>query len=232
MPAETVRTTAGRTVRAAMTSDVVTVHPDDPFKSVVQVLAKRGVDAAPVVDDTGELLGVVSGSDLTCHDEEAPPLPSLVHKAARRHARKARGRTARELMTAPARTLSPDALVVDALHDMGHHKVGRLVVVEGGKVVGILTRTDVLKVYLRSDEELKIEVEQVVAQNITCPSDVTVTVGDGVVHLRGWVERTSCSWAACSAARGVAGVVEVDDALTSEVDDTYVHELSVRGPFC
>jgi len=228
----TVQTTAGRTVGAAMTSDVVTVHPDDPFKQVVQVLAARGVDAAPVVDERGELLGVVSGSDLTCHDEEAPPLPSLVHKAVRRHARKARGRTARELMTSPARTLAPEALVVDALHDMAHHGVGRLVVVEGGRVVGILTRSDVLKVYLRSDEELAREVEQVVAANISCPSEVTVTVGDGVVHLRGWVERTSCSWAACSAARGVAGVVEVDDALTSKLDDTYVHELSVRGPFC
>lgn len=228
----TVQTTAGRTVRGAMTSDVVTVHPDDPFKQVVQVLAGRGVDAAPVVDENGVLLGVVSGSDLTCHDEEAPPLPSLVHKQARQHARKARGRTARELMTAPARTLGPDALVVEALHDMAHHRVGRLVVVEAGTVVGILTRSDVLKVYLRSDDELKVEVEQVVAQSISCPSDVTVTVGDGVVHLRGWVERTSCAWGACAAARGVAGVVEVDDMLTSEIDDTYVHELSVRGPFC
>jgi len=228
----TVQTTAGRTVGAAMTSDVVTVHPDDPFKQVVQVLAARGVDATPVVDERGELLGVVSGSDLTCHDEEVPPLPSLVHKAVRLHARKARGRTARELMTSPARTLAPEALVVDALHDMAHHRVGRLVVVEGGRVVGILTRSDVLKVYLRSDEELAREVEQVVAANINCPSEVTVTVGDGVAHLRGWVERTSCSWAACSAARGVAGVVEVDDALTSKLDDTYVHELSVRGPFC
>lgn len=228
----TVQTTAGRTVREVMTTDVVSVHPDDPFKAVVQVLAKRGVDAAPVVDDKGRLLGVVSGSDLTCHDEQVPPLPSLLHKQVRRHAKKARGRTARELMTSPARTLGPDALIADALHDMGHHRVGRLVVVEGGKVVGILTRSDVLKVYLRSDEELQREVEQVVAQSISCPSDVTVTVGDGVVHLRGWVERTSCSWAACSAARAVPGVVEVDDALTSEVDDTYVHELSVRGPFC
>lgn len=228
----TVQTTAGRTVRETMTTDVVTVHPDDPFKAVVQVLAQRGVDAAPVVDEKGRLLGVVSGSDLTCHDEQAPPLPSLLHKQARQHARKARGRTARELMTSPARTLAPDALVADALHDMGHHRVGRLVVVEDGQVVGILTRSDVLKVYLRSDEELTSEVEQVVAQSISCPSDVTVTVGDGVVHLRGWVERTSCAWAACSAARAVPGVVEVDDALTSEVDDTYVHEMSVRGPFC
>lgn len=112
----TVSTTTRRTVRDAMTTDVVTVHPDDPFKQVVQVLAARGVDAAPVVDERGELLGVVSGSDLTCHDEEPPPLPALLQRTARSHARKARGRTARELMSSPARTLAPDALIVDALH--------------------------------------------------------------------------------------------------------------------
>jgi CBS domain-containing protein len=215
-----------------MTTDVVSVHPDDPFKQVVTVLAARGVDAAPVVDEGGTLLGVVSGSDLTCHEEQPPPLPSLLQRSVRRHARKARGRTARELMTSPARTLAPDALVADALHDMGHHHVGRIIVVEGGKVVGILTRSDVLKVFLRSDEGLQREVEKVVAAQISCPSDVQVTVGDGVVHLRGWVERTSCAWSASSAARAVAGVVEVEDALTSDLDDTYVHELSVRGPFC
>lgn len=228
----TIPTTTRRTVGDAMTTDVVTVHPDDPFKQVVQALAARGVDAAPVVDEHGELLGVVSGSDLTCHDEDPPALASLLQRAVRQHARKARGRTARELMSSPARTMAPDALIVDALHEMGSHRVGRLVVVAAGAVVGILTRSDVLKVYLRSDEELRREVEQVVATHISCPSEVTVTVSDGVVHLRGWVQRTSCAWAACSAADAVAGVVEVEDALTSEIDDTYVHELSVRGPFC
>lgn len=228
----TVQTTTRRTVREAMTTDLVTVHPDDPYKHVVQALLGRGVDAAPVVDESGELLGVVSGSDLTCHEEEPPPLPALVTRSGREHARKARGRTARELMTTPARTLHPDALVVDALHEMGRAKVGRLVVVDGDRVVGILTRSDVLRVYLRSDDELQREVQEAVEAQIGCEHDVRVDVGDGVVHLRGWVERASCAWAACAAAHDVAGVVEVEDDLTSKVDDTYVHEMSVRGPFC
>lgn len=228
----TVQTTTRRTVREAMTRDVVTVHPDAPFKHVVQALLGRGVDAAPVVDEAGELLGVVSGSDLTCHEEDPPPLPALVTRSGREHARKARGHTARELMSSPARTLPPDALVVDALREMGRAKVGRLVVVQDGRVVGILTRSDVLRVYLRSDDELGAEVRQAVEAQIACDHDVRVDVGDGVVHLRGWVERASCSWAACAAAQDVAGVVEVEDDLTSRVDDTYVHEMSVRGPFC
>jgi CBS-domain-containing membrane protein len=66
---------AGRAVRDVMTTDVLTVHPDASFKQVVRLLAEYGVDGAPVVDEDGTVLGVVSGSDLTCHDEQAPHWP-------------------------------------------------------------------------------------------------------------------------------------------------------------
>jgi CBS domain-containing protein len=222
---------AGRAVRDVMTTDVVTVHPDASFKQVVRVLAECGVDGAPVVDEDGTVLGVVSGSDLTCHEEEPPRLVSLIGRTARSHVRKSRGRTARDLMSAPARTIEPSESVCAALAEMGRGKVGRLVVVEGGRLVGILTRSDVLRPYLRSDEELQREVEQAVRAEVACPSEVTVTVDDGVVRLTGWVERTTGAWAACGAAEAVAGVVEVEDLMTSDIDDTVVHELSVRGPF-
>jgi len=221
---------AGRAVGDVMTTDVVPVHPDASFKQVVRVLAECGVDGAPVVDEDGTVLGVVSGSDLTCHEEEPPRLVSLIGRTARSHVRKARGRTARDLMTAPARTIEPSQSVCAALAEMGRGKVGRLVVVEDGRLVGILTRSDVLRPYLRSDEELQREVAQAVRAEVDCPSEVTVTVDDGVVRLTGWVERTTCAWAACGAADAVAGVVEVEDLLASHIDDTAVHELSMRGP--
>lgn len=223
-----------RTVRSAMTSEVVTVHPDDPFKQVVQLLAEHRVDGVPVVDETGALLGVVSKSDLTCHEEEPPSLTHLVvgGRGAREHARKARARTARELMTSPARTTTPDAEVCEALREMSRGKVGRLVVVEDGRVVGILARSDLLKVFLRSDEELQREAEVVVRDQLGAEAEgVQVVVADGVVHLRGRVSRTSTAWAAAAAARDVPGVVDVDDCLVGDVDDTLVHEMSVRGPF-
>jgi CBS domain-containing protein len=223
-----------RTVRSAMTSEVVTVHPDTPYKQIVQILAERGFDAVPVVDEKGELRGVVSGADLTCHEEEPPTLADLLvgGRTARQHARKSRGRIARELMTSPARTVSPDAAVCDALKEMGRGGVGRLVVVEGGRVVGMLARSDLLRIFLRSDEELRREVEAVVLEQVgSTPHDLQVVVADGVAHLRGWVERTACAWAAVAAAYAVAGVVDVEDALTSDIDDTLLHEMSVRGPF-
>jgi CBS domain-containing protein len=222
---------AGRSVGDVMTTDVVSVHPDASFKQVVRVLAECGVDGAPVVDEDGALLGVVSGSDLTCHEEEPPRLASLRGRTARSHARKSRGRTARDLMSSPARTTGPSASVCEALAEMGRGGVGRLVVVQDGRMVGILTRSDVLRTYLRSDRELQREVEQAVRAAVGCPSRLAVSVDDGVVRLSGWVERTSCAWAASGAARAVAGVVDVEDLLTSDVDDTVVHELSVHGPF-
>ena len=223
-----------RTVRSAMTSEVVTVHPDAPFKQLVQVLADHGFDAVPVVDEKGVLQGVVSGADLTCHEEEPPTLGGLLvgGRSVRQTVRKSRGRTASELMTSPARTVSPDALVCDALRTMARAGVGRLVVVEDGRVVGMLARSDLLRVFLRRDEELQQEVEAAVLEQVgTTPHDLQVVVADGIVHLRGWVERRACAWAAAAAAHAVAGVVDVEDTLSSDVDDTLLHELSVRGPF-
>ena len=223
-----------RSVRSAMSTEVVTAHPDTPFKAIVQTLAEHGFDALPVVDEKGRLLGVVSGADLTCHEEEPPGIASMLMggKSAREHVRKGRGRTAAELMTSPARTISPDDDVCDALREMARAHVGRLVVVHGVRVVGMLARSDLLRVFLRSDDELQREVEAAVQEAVgTTPHDVSVVVADGVVHLRGWVERTACAWAAAASARAVPGVVDVDDSLTSDIDDTLLHEMSVRGPF-
>ncbi len=221
---------AGRAVRDVMTTDVVVVHPDASFKQVVRVLADCGVDGVPVVDEAGAVLGVVSGSDLTCHDEEPPRLAALLGRTGRAHVRKARGRTARDLMTSPAVTVDPSAPVCAAVSRMGRGGVGRLVVVEDGRLVGILTRSDVLRTYLRGDAELQREVEHAVAAAVRCPHRVAVSVDDGVVRLTGWVERTTGAWAASGAADAVPGVVAVEDLLTSDVDDTAVHDLGAR-PF-
>jgi CBS domain-containing protein len=211
-----------RTVGEAMTREVLTVHPDTPFKQLAELLVEHRIDGLPVVDERGTLQGVVSGSDLTCHEESAPSLVEFVRHArtARTHAKKARGRTARELMTAPARTVPPEAGICDALALMGRAKVGRLVVVQDGRVIGMLTRSDVLRVFTRNDEQLAREVEDRVRQALAgVRSKVHVAVADGVVHLRGDVERASSACAAAAAAAGVVGVVDVEDDLHAEVDD-------------
>lgn len=223
-----------RPIRDLMTTDVVTVSPDACFKQVVRVLEEHSIDAAPVVDADGRLVGLVSQSDLTCHEE----LPAgwrevlLGGRRQRERARKAQGRVAADLMTAPARTVSPDMPVCEALREMAKAHIGRLVVAQGDRVVGILTRSDLLRAFLRDDDDIRRDVEAAI--RVGAVDDLTrldVQVQDGVVVLNGWVKHTSSAWAATAAARQVEGVVAVEDDILSDVDDTTVHELSTRGPF-
>lgn len=222
-----------REIRELMTTDVLTVPPSACFKQVVRALEDRSVDAAPVVDDDGRLVGVVSQSDLTCHEEQPAGWWQLL--LARRHrerARKAHGRTAGDLMTSPARTVPPSTKVCEALSTMARARVGRLVVTEDDRVVGILTRSDLLRAFLRDDDDIRRDVEAAIRACVVddC-SRLDVQVVDGVVQLNGWIRHTSAAWAAAGAARQVEGVVDVEDDILSDVDDTTVHELSTRGPF-
>lgn len=218
-----------RPVRELMTPDPLVVAPETPFLEVVRALLGRGIDAAPVVDG-GRLVGVVSTSDLTAHEEEPASLARtlLGGRSSREHARKCRGRTAQELMTSPAVTVEPGATVAEALRTMSRAHVGRVVVVEGGRVVGVLTRSDVLRVFLRDEAALRADVDAALAR-IACEHDVDVSLVDGVVRLDGWVELASCGWAATSAVAQVPGVVDVDDRLSYRVDDAMVEQLALRG---
>ena len=214
-----------RTVGDAMTRQVLTVHPDTPFKQIAETLVGQGIDAVPVVDEDGTVLGVVSGSDLTCHEETGPTLTQLLThgRTTMLHARKARARTARELMSSPVRSIDPGAGVCDALARMNRSGVGRLVVLEGGRLVGILARSDLLRVYTRSDQDLQADAELAVREAVgPAGSGIRVLVADGVVHLRGEVERATTACAAAGAAESVPGVVDVEDDLHAQIDDVAV----------
>ena len=214
-----------RTVGDAMTRQVLTVHPETPFKQIAELLVGQGITAVPVVGLDGGVLGVVSGSDLTCHEESEPTLSQLLThgRTSLVHRRKARGRTARELMSAPARTTTPDAGVCQALAAMQRSGVGRLLVMDDGRLVGILARSDLLRVYTRSDESLHADAEAAVRQAVgAAGAGIRVVVADGVVHLRGDVERATTACAAAGAASNVAGVVDVEDELVAAVDDVAV----------
>ena len=214
-----------RTVGDAMTRQVLTVHPDTPFKQIAELLVGQGIDAVPVVDESGQVLGVVSGSDLTCHEETGPTLAQLLThgRTTLTHARKARARTARELMSSPPRTITADAGVCDALTAMIRGGVGRLLVMDGPRLVGILARSDLLRVYTRSDESMQLEAQAAVRAAVgPAGAGIRVLVADGVVHLRGDVQRSSTACAAAGAAQSVPGVVDVEDDVVAEVDDVAV----------
>lgn len=128
-----------------MTTDVVTVPPEMPYKLVADLLVRRGVSAVPVVDPTGVVLGVVSEADLLAKLEYADRTPRhpLSARRMRYRSRKAVGDTAAELMTAPAVTVSATETVTRAARLMDAAGIKRLPVVDdGGRLVGIVARRD------------------------------------------------------------------------------------------
>ncbi|WP_458249313.1 CBS domain-containing protein [Streptomyces sp. MAI_2237] len=218
-----------RTVEDVMTREVVRAPRDASFKTVAALLAEHRISGLPVVDDGGRVLGVISETDLL-HRQAAqddvrrgrrPRLPRLT-RSARAAAAKARATTADDLMTGPAVTTTPDASVTEAARTMRRHAVERLPVVDRrGRLAGIVTRGDLLRVFLRPDEDIRRDVGDQVAAALCQPRYlVDVGVTGGVVRLRGHVERRSDTGLAVLVARRVDGVVAVTEALGYRLDDS------------
>lgn len=218
----------GRRVREVMTQDVVTVDEHASFKEVASLLTERRVSALPVLDGEGRVVGIVSEADLILKEEspQGPPEARLLQGRRRRETRaKAAGGTAAELMTSPAVTIGPDAGVAQATRVLHHHGIKRLPVVDpAGPLLGIVSRADLLKVFLRSDADIAREVRQQVLVRAMWidPDTVRVNVRDGVVTLTGQLERRSLIPNTVNLVRGLDGVVDVVDRLTFELDDTTI----------
>lgn len=207
-----------KTVSDVMTTDVVTVSPDTSFKRIAELVTEHKIRAVPVVDEEGHVVGLVSETDLMRKEEyRAEPRPSWVRRLWHRsHVAKAGGRTAAELMTSPAVSTRPEALVVAAARTMASHQLTRLIVVDSdGRLAGIVSRGDLLRVFLRSDEEIRAAVLSEVTPytNWVDPHEIDVSVQDGVVTLSGRVERKSYVPIAVSLVWGIDGVVDVIDNL-------------------
>jgi CBS domain-containing protein len=215
-----------RRVRDVMTREVVTVDEQQSFKELAALMAECRVSALPVLDEGGRVVGVVSEADLLLKQEfpEGPAGGRLFQGHRHRMERaKAAGDTAVELMTAPAITIGPDATLAEAARLLQRHQIKRLPVVDpAGPLLGIVSRADLLKVFLRGDDQIAREVRQEVLLGAlwVTPDTVVVEVRDGVVTLIGQLERRSLIPIAVSLVRGLDGVVDVVDRLTFEVDDS------------
>lgn len=212
-------------VESVMTTEVVAARPYSPFQELVRLLERHRVSALPVTDDTGRLVGLVSEADLLVkaaypHGAEDAGLVDAVRN--RHRLDKAAGTCAADLMTRQVVTVPPDTPVAKAARLLVRLGVKRLPVVDAaGKLIGIVTRGDLLKVFLRPDPAIRWEVEHEVASGRLglAPGDVRVEVRHGVVTLRGQVERHSQVPALVRHAQAVDGVIEVDARLTWRTDD-------------
>jgi CBS domain-containing protein len=224
-------------VRDVMTHDVATVREETPYREIVDILTARRVSAVPVVDDFGHVLGVVSEADLL-HKIEIAGEPQEHHIFEGRRRRvsrfKAGGLVAKDLMTTPPVTTLPSTAVAAAARLMEHEKVKRLPVIDDlGRLVGIVSRVDLLNVYLRSDEDIRHDVVDGVLRRVLWlePGLVRVEVTGGVVKLIGQLDRRSTAMLAVRLAQGVAGVVDVVDELGFDFDDTVLADLNAGPPY-
>jgi len=222
-------------VRDVMTTDVVSVTVDTPFKAIVDTLATCRVSAVPVVDAEYKVVGVVSESDLLAKvvaggDPRIRVGTGRAEKAERR--RKSHAETAGELMRSPAVTVRPEASVVHAARVAAIEHVRRLPVVDAhGMLAGIVTRSDLLRVFLRDDRDIREHLETMFAEQFCIDtSSVDISVRDGVVTLTGQVERRGLIAPLLDAVRTTAGVIGVHDSLTYRFDDTFAP--APRAPMC
>jgi CBS domain-containing protein len=214
-----------------MSTDVTTVRTSTPFKDIARLLDSRNISAAPVLDTQDRVVGVVSQADLLPKQgAQEPPEPRtpLSRLRRRRDRNRTRATTAGELMTTPAHTIGPEATVVDAARLLDRHAVKRLPVVDdAGNLLGIVSRRDLLSVFLRNDADIADEiVHEVFERNLGItvnPATVTVEVRDGVVTLRGELERKSMISIAETLTSRVDGVVDVHAHLRFAYDDTHIH---------
>jgi CBS domain-containing protein len=201
-------------VSDVMTHTVAAVGRRTTFKEIVRLMQDRKVSALPVLEGEARVVGVVSEADLLPKEEFRDSDPDRSVQLRRlSDLAKAGAVTAEELMTSPALTTRPDATLAQAARTMAHSKVKRLPVVnELGMLEGIVSRADLLKVFLRGDEEIAEEVHREVASYLfpTPASAIRVDVHDGVVKLVGRVRDRSLVPVAARLVRAVEGVVDVD----------------------
>ena len=205
-------------VADVMTKDPVAVDPATPLREVARTLVRNSISGLPVKTVDGRVLGVVSEADILAKERAAPRESSLLGRLldASSNAPKHLARDAADAMTTPPVTIGPDRPVSDAASIMLDRQVHRLPVVEtDGRLVGIVTRADLVRAFTRADEEIASDVRgEIVAEAPTAADVVTVTVADGEVTLEGAVPDCETAAAVATTARRVPGAVEVRSRLT------------------
>lgn len=207
------------TVKDVMTTRVVAVRKNAPFKDIAALLSRYRVSAFPVLDDDGTVIGVVSEADLLCKEALISAMGGLAARPGQYHDDFARAATvtAADLMTTPPVTITAGEPVSGAARLMYNARVKRLPVVsEDGHLAGIISRADVLSVYGRPDDEIGEEIAKNVILN-EFPSDpgcFIVTVKDGIVTLEGRPETVRQGRDILAEIWRVEGVVSVRDRLT------------------
>ena len=215
-----------------MTTDVITVAPETPVTEIAKLLYTRRISGVPVVEPDGRIIGIVSEGDLMSHVQAIGEqrrswwLSAFSEQSmlARDYV-KTHGRVAQDVMTSDVVTIAPEASIAEIARTLEQHRIKRVPVVRDGKLVGIVTRGNLMQALAIADtgraanvddrtirEQLMAELN---AQPWTNMLAKNIVVQDGVVHLWGVVETEDERRALCVAAENIPGVRGVEDHLVS-----------------
>jgi len=216
-----------------MTVNVVTVGPDEPVTGIARLLIERGISAVPVVDTDGTLKGIVSEGDLVHRVSSEGDRPrswwlQLVGdpNETPQEYLKAHGQKAADVMTSNVKTVSPQTSVADVAEMLEKNKIKRVPVVEGKKLVGIISRANILQALVAgagaqlpkiatNDQEIRVKLlEEIGGHELANTATINVTVNEGNVQLWGFVDTEDARKAVQLAAENIAGVKSVEDNLS------------------
>jgi CBS domain-containing protein len=207
-------------VRDVMTTNVFTAHADMPLKEVANRMLEYGISGMPIVDEEERVVGVLSETDILFKERAAPVRDGLVdwlvHYGEDPPAAKLNARTAGQAMTSPAVTITPRRSVAEAAELMLDLEIDRLPVVDGAELIGIVTRSDLVRAFTRTDEEIEREIlRDVILKTLwVSPDRVAVRVDDGQVTLEGHVDSEAEAEVILKFVEAVPGVVSIEPKLT------------------
>lgn len=211
-----------------MTSTVIAVDPDRPLREVVDLLLSNEISGLPVVDVEGIVLGMITEADLIAKEEGTDPLARsepiiTLRNKTKRFFQAYRGSTAGGAMSAPPITASPETPARELAATMRKHGIKAVPIVVEGRLRGLVTRRDVLKVFQRSDAELKEAVVSKLKHLGVHEPQIEVDVTEGVVVLSGRVSTRSRLVLLEETVPSLDSVIGVDtDRLRFEHDDIAV----------
>lgn len=217
------------TVEDVMVRSVLSVRPETPLKEVARLFSEHRYRILPVVTEDGAVVGVVAEADFLLKQRGAEAVSRrrfarILGEAteSRLQLAKVEADTAGEAMTSPAITIDADRSIGQAAATLIERAVDSLPVMRQGVLVGIVTRSDLVRVYTRTDEQVleAIRSEIVRWTLLLEPSQFHVTVTDGVVVIRGRVERRSMAEMVGPLVAMHPAVIRVDADVSWEIDDS------------
>ncbi len=211
-------------LRALMTDDVITIGPEASLKEAARRMIEAGVSGLPVTDDGGAVIGIVTEADFVATEanRRREKRAGLLRFLYREHDIPSSELLVGDVMSGPVFSLGPDADHAEAARLMEREGIKRIPVVEDGKLVGLVSRSDIIRVFARPDADIVSEIVGHVMGDILWidPRRVTIRCVEGNVELRGLLETRADADLLGTLSRRVDGVVSVANHLDWEIDNT------------